>query len=382
VPGTWYAWLTISLAVVAGATLVGRPAGLPFSLMLLVLLGAGAAVAPRHDGWTYVWWLCAGGLALMPALRHAVWVETLSVFGAVGLALAASDRTRSWLHLARLPVTSLGGLITGPGVLVGVVARKGSGAALRGGAIAVVLVGCFGSLFVAADSAFGALAEDVLPDFGEQWVTSLGITLLFACVAGALPVVAFSGRAAAAAPPQDRLGRTETRIALFALVALFAAFVVVQAATLFGGDAFVQRTSGLTYAEHARRGFGLLLIVAAMTLAVIACAARWAQADRWLLGALCLLTVVVLASAWHRLDLYVDAYGATRAREFAMWSILWLGGVFVLILDWPLRRRLPRILITWSAVLGLAFGLSNPDARIAAGAKDPAYIKTLSEDAR
>jgi hypothetical protein len=378
----WYAPLTLTLAVVAGVTLAGHPPGLGVSLVLFALLAAGAAAAPRRDAWTGAWWLSAAGLALMPALRHAVWVEVLSVGGAVALAFAASERTRTWLQLARLPFIAVAELLPGPAGLVASLARQRSGAALRGGALALVLVGLFGSLFVAADSAFGALAEDVLPDFGDQWPTSLAIATLVACVAGALPAIAFADHPLTADPPPETLGRTETRIALVALVLLFGAFVAVQAATLFGGDAFVQRTSGLTYAEHARRGFGLLLVVAAMTLAVIAVAARWAQADRPLLGMLCALTVVVLVSAWHRLDLYVDAYGATRAREFALWSIVWLGGVFALLATWPRRVVLPRLLITWSAAIGLAFGFSNPDARIAAGAKDPAYVRTLSDDAR
>jgi len=170
-------------------------------------------------------------------------------------------------------------------------------------------------------------------------------------------------------------------MALGALVAQIATSVAVQAAALFGGDAFVRRTAGLTYAEYARSGFALLLAVAALTLGVVAAAARWARADRWLLGALCLLTVVILASAWHRLDLYTEAYGATRAREFAVWCIVWLAGLFALVLALRGGARLPRAVVTWSAVLGMAFGLSNPEARVAAGATDPTYRTTLGDDA-
>ena len=36
-------------------------------------------------------------------------------------------------------------------------------------------------------------------------------------------------------------------------------------------------TAGLTYAEYARSGFAQLLAVAALTLAVVAAAHRWAR---------------------------------------------------------------------------------------------------------
>ena len=63
-------------------------------------------------------------------------------------------------------------------------------------------------------------------------------------------------------------------------------------------------TAGLTYAEYARSGFAQLLAVAALTFAVIAAARRWAPArSALLLAALCVLTLVVLASALKRLGL-------------------------------------------------------------------------------
>lgn len=65
-----------------------------------------------------------------------------------------------------------------------------------------------------------------------------------------------------------------------ALVALFAAFVLVQITVLFGGDAHVREAGEPTYAEHARGGFWQLLAVTALALAVLAAAARWAPASR------------------------------------------------------------------------------------------------------
>ena len=89
------------------------------------------------------------------------------------------------------------------------------------------------------------------------------------------------------------------------VVALFAAFVVAQLAVMFGGHAYLQRTTGLTYAEYVHQGFGQLTVATLLTLAVVGVAARKASrataSDRLLLravlGLLCLLTLVVVASA-------------------------------------------------------------------------------------
>jgi Domain of unknown function (DUF4173) len=94
----------------------------------------------------------------------------------------------------------------------------------------------------------------------------------------------------------------------------------------------------------------------------------------------------VLASAHKRLGLYVDAYGFTRLRLTAEATILWLGGVFALILL-ALRRTawLPRAGVALTAVAMLAFALSNPDLRIAErnleGRVDVQVLRTLSADA-
>ena len=132
--------------------------------------------------------------------------------------------------------------------------------------------------------------------------------------------------------------------------------MAVQAAVLFGGHDLILRTDGLTYAEHARRGFFELEAVAALALGVIAATARWARRERpaderlarALLGLLCALTLVVLASALSRLWLYVDAYGATRLRFLVQAQLLWLAAVFLaLLVAGALRaeRRLPRIAV-------------------------------------
>ena len=99
----------------------------------------------------------------------------------------------------------------------------------------------------------------------------------------------------------------------------------------------------------------------------------------------------MLASALHRLRLYEDAYGLTRARLLAETVIVWLGALLaVVVAATCARRRFGWIAVLGSAAALLAFSLSNPDLRVAernvarwqeTGKLDIEYVSGLSADA-
>jgi Domain of unknown function (DUF4173) len=283
-----------------------------------------------------------------------------------------------------------------PGLLVLLMAsvreRGGRwGPTVRGAALAAGLLAVFLPLFVTADAAFAQIVGDALDLDFDHTADRIAV---FALVAGLAPALVLTA-AARARPerPVRLLGRTEWLIALAALDALFAGFVALQLATLFGGDRHVLRTAGLTYAQYAHQGFGQLIAAAALTLAVIALARREGMVLKLLLGLLCALTLVVLASALKRLGLYEEAFGFTRLRLLAHAGILWLGALFVLLLAAGAADRtrwLPRAVVALSAGGVLAFALADPDARIAehnvarferTGRIDRVYLRHLSADA-
>ena len=86
-------------------------------------------------------------------------------------------------------------------------------------------------------------------------------------------------------------------------------FLAAQAAALVGGRDYIEATTGLTYAEYVHQGFGQLTVATALTLLVVWASPRSAPAtsaeDRpWLrgsLGLLCVLTLLVVASALRRM---------------------------------------------------------------------------------
>jgi len=182
---------------------------------------------------------------------------------------------------------------------------------------------------------------------------------------------------------------------------VFVLFLVAQAAAFFGGHDYIRSATGLTYAEYVHQGFAQLTIATLLTLLVVSAAARKARLDTagdraWLrasLGALCLLTLVVVASALHRMDLYQDAYGFTRLRLVVDLFEGWLGLVVlgVLVAGIGLRGAwLPRAALLSGAALLLGLAIANPDAWIAehnvdryqaTGKVDWSYLRGLSQDA-
>lgn len=405
-------WAVVATGLLS-ALLLGD--GIGINLLLVALPAAAAAwLEARRAGrgpraWTLTW--AVGGLALLvvPALLDAGWPTFLAVVSAVALGSLALHGSRSWLGVFAGSLGILDALV--PGVGWGwrgirtraTGSRAGWGTALRTTAVAVVLLLVFGTLFASADAAFSDLLGDILPDVspGEgPW----RFFLLALGVAGAL-AAAYT----AAAPSRwDRItvrpgrarGRVEWALPLIVLDVLFAAFIALQLAVLLGGYDKVERETGLKPAEYAREGFWQLLWATLLTLVVIALALRFAPRGgakdrllvRGVLGTLCVLTLVVVASALRRMDLYVESFGLTRLRISVAAVELWLGVVLVLIVAAGVfgARHLPRAVAVSAAVGVLAFGLLSPDRLIAEqnvqryrdGENiDITYLQQLSADA-
>ncbi len=113
-----------------------------------------------------------------------------------------------------------------------------------------------------------------------------------------------------------------------------------------------------------------------------------------MLGALCLLTLVVVASALYRMHVYEEAYGFTRLRLLVSVFEGWLGLVVLMVLGAGAAAArvggCPRAVLLSGAAALLALAALNPDAYIArhnldrfaeTGKIDTAYLSGLSADA-
>lgn len=352
----------------------------------LVLLAAGGVVlwlSPRRrEPYVVASALVCVGLALVLVLRDALWVGTLGLLAALVLVPTALVGGRSVAGvLASGLAWPLAGLRGMPWLGRCVRAMTGKGGAVafvRTAVVSLGLVLVFGLLFASADAVFGQWFDAVVPDIGSRLVLRIFTGVAVAGIVLAAAYLSLNPPAVDQADPVLRPTRQryEWLAPVLLVDAVFVVFLAAQAAAFFGGHDFVQRTTGLTYADYVHQGFGQLTVATALTLVVVALAARKAgrgtRADRaWLRGStglLCVLTLVVVASALQRMWLYTDAYGLTRLRLTVTVFELWLGLVVVgvLVAGIALRGRwLPRAAVLLGATMVLGLGLASPDAIIA-----------------
>ena len=208
----------------------------------------------------------------------------------------------------------------------------------RGLVLAVPLVLIFAVLFASADPIFSRGFEDLLGlriDLGDL-PGRLVFVLAIAWLAGGLLSVAATGLPAmersslgaaarsAAVATERALGTTEALVVLVAVDLVVGLFVGLQLAYLFGGlDTLA--AAGMTYSAYARRGFFELVAAAGLSGGILVALEYLAVRSRPYLAlatALVGLTLVVLASAALRLQLYQDAYGWTELRLYVAVSIV------------------------------------------------------------
>ncbi len=264
---------------------------------------------------------------------------------------------------------------------------------VRGVILATPLLLVFAGLLVAADSVFasymGQLLSLQLPfDLatatahaiivgGFAWATAGGMIVAMAeaiPAMAALPAEGETERLDRSGMAWRFLGSTEALTVLLLLDMLFAGFMAIQGAYLFGGFDSLART-GMSYAEYARRGFFELLTVACMALGLLCALAlvtrRESAARRLAFNAasstMVLLVLGILASAYQRMWLYELAYGFTRMRIYTHSFMIWLAVVLLLFVAALVTAR-PQIFLTGGFASALVYltmlNIVSPDTLI------------------
>ena len=278
-------------------------------------------------------------------------------------------------------------------------------AVVRGVLFALPCLLIFGGLFMGADAVFNRIVRKAFHVNLQQVFTHFFVFAFFAwCVGGYLRGMLWGKEISTIKDkrlPRLSLGIIEGGVVLGALDLLFLAFVLVQVRYFFGGSTLVQATTGLTYAEYARRGFFELLAVAALVLPLLLLV-HWLMAQRGaggervfriLAGVQILLLFVVMASAIQRMRLYQAEYGLTEQRLYATAFMGWLVLVFLWFAITVLSGRRERFAfgaMVAGFLLVIVLHALDPDALIArtnlARAKagrpfDAHYATRLSADA-
>jgi hypothetical protein len=226
----------------------------------------------------------------------------------------------------------------------------------------------FAVLLGGADPTLSSWLHDIAQALATgEWIPRTVFGLVLATLSLGTFSRALRPHATPPAPPPalPLVGRTERRIVVDAVIALFALFLVLQATYLFG-----HRPAGVTYAEYVHRGFAELTVVATLSIALVVALyhGRTRAGLPW--EGLILIAQVecLVGSALHRLSLYEAAYGYTALRLWAGAYMLYVGAALALV-AWALctsgavdgaalvRRTLALGALTFAA---MAFG--NADA--------------------
>lgn len=395
--------LVATSGVLGGLLLVGHRPGLGVPLVGVACWAAAWPLLRRRPAGVAGAALSVALLAVL-AVRDAPWLGALCVLASLAVAAVTVSGARSGPAVLMAPATALLGMARAvPWVRHAAGARTGGRKAdvlalVRGLGLAVGALVVFGFLFAGADRIVAGYLGRVDVGTLPARVVVGGLVALVAATLVHLVLAPPSWRDVGVRRP-DPARRAEWYLPVLTLDAVVVAFVVVQVGATSGGHRDVLEGLGLSYAQYARQGFGQLLVATALTVVVVTVAARRAptatatdrRATTAALAVLCVASLGVVASALHRMDLYVDAFGLTRLRVLAVLAELVLAALLVLVLVAGLRRApwLPRAAVGVVAVSLLALAAVNPDGLVARHnlaadleiELDRAYLAALSSDA-
>ncbi|PYV31005.1 MAG: hypothetical protein DMG22_18390, partial [Acidobacteria bacterium] len=403
--GTRDKWALVTAPVILGILADALLRALPWGLnvFIWVSLLAGFIIWATHDKTEL--WTKGGGWLVLPSVffaagflwrdsqtlgaasLFALWVTaSLAVFRAQGGHIFAAGLADYALGAV---VASVNAVLGGPFFAIQVMPWKElvKGRALGrtlalglGLLLALPPVIFFSILFAKADPVFRDLLRDV---FHFNFLTLLSHAFLFGffawTTAGLLRGLLLGKELAwtkEVRPPRISLGIIELGVVLGAVNVIFLAFVIVQLRYFFGGAALVEASTGLTYAEYARRGFFELVTASALVVPLLL-ASHWLLAKkspgeervfRALAGVLLALVFVVMVSALQRMRLYQAEYGMTELRLYTTAFMGWIAVVliwFALTVLAGRRERFAGGALVAGYVLIAALYAANPNKLIA-----------------
>ena len=398
--------------------------GLNFSIFAVLVVCSGLFLAylfSRHiEREHYALMLCALFFSSMVFVRSS---ELLTFFNALGSLLLllivvgtfAGKHIKAYIPLDYikapfLPLRFIGPFFETFGEMLSLRRISGDRSVtkeiIRGSLMALVAIAVFAWLFASADIVFEKIFSSIVTFELDQEMVD---RLILGLIATAFFIGAFGFMyrkiqpSLLSSPPEKprNLGVIETMILLGSINVLFLIFILLQLASLFGGESHLL-AAGLTYAEYARKGFFELVLVAVLSYLIISFAEKQIikkenshlRSFKILSGILVLQVILILISAFTRLSLYEEAYGFTDIRLYSHALMVWIAVVLVLLSHhiWTNGERALFAFRTFCTVVLLLFAMNmlDPDVFIAkknleryaaTGQIDARYLGGLSEDA-
>jgi hypothetical protein len=384
------------LGVVAQFLFFHQPLGLNALLLTVLFLAAawmlrdGALAFHRRDVWLPA---SAVAFAAFCAIRADGPLLAFDVLAAFGLA-TATVAAWSGVPVSALPVVGLireawslserltlgaADVLLPAWLRLRIVPKRFAGASgyLGGVGLAAPFVVIFAVLFSSADAVFARSLENVfdlkrIAEFLSETPGRLFIALAVAWpAAGALAALYRVPRDQVVSRTRSLLAAETATVTLSLIAALFAIFVAMQLAYLFGGRDTLD-AAAITYSAYARRGFFELIaavaLVGALLFGLEMLVSGRGRIYRAAALTLLALTAVVLASAAFRLDLYQRAYGWSELRFYAFAAIAFLAGALAIFAWGVARGRMAFVVLPLAAAavtVALAVNAIGPSGFIA-----------------
>lgn len=174
---------------------------------------------------------------------------------------------------------------------------------------------------------------------------------------------------------------------LGAICVVYAVFIAAQLPYFFSAFTGSRPEGWLSYSEYARQGFFELSTIAGINLAVITLGNIFSKKQRMELRglkafniALAVITLILIATAFSKMVLYIDALGLTMPRLLPCVFMVFLAAVFIALIalqKWSFS--IVRFAILTGSAIMCTLCLSNPDALVVKYNSDRYLNGTLSE---
>ena len=248
----------------------------------------------------------------------------------------------------------------------------------KGFSISAPILCIFFALFTQADAKFSQTASSMLRSLTGESATD--VVYGFGClIATLLMVLAITenlfGKSLLFNKKNTPLPsiQQETNVVLTLVNALFGMFLFSQTSYLFGGEAY-RYAQDLNYSDYAVAGFYELMTAVGLVI-LMSLSLRFFHQEKCstvqksLYGILLAQSMIILVSAFHRMNLYIDVYGYTQSRIFGIVFIITAGFGLLLsmknIMTESKQEILLKNLLCTGALGGLIFGLIQPDTQSA-----------------
>lgn len=251
----------------------------------------------------------------------------------------------------------------------GLLPKKGSGrngsGAIWGVLIAIPVLFVLVPLLMSADAAFEGLMSRVTIRFpkNSELVSSLILGLFIFILAYAQAVSLRAGPDRTKAQPrQGRVSPAAVNGFLGVISLVYLLYLLSQGAYFFSAFRGIL-PQGFTSADYARRGFFEMARIVVLNLIIVGLATALVRkeapetlppATRLLCLFFCLFSLVLIATAFSKMALYMGSFGLTRLRVltslFMLWLALWVLAAAICLF----RPKFPHMKVAVLAALILA----------------------------